>query len=96
MLKIRIEARAKCKRHPGYDPHVSGQQGIIGGCTACTALLEMYGAALVFQRLVGAALFDPAMPVSTLVPQTSRSTGEFAAPSTSPIAGKAKFSYRER
>jgi hypothetical protein len=55
MLKIRIDARAKCGRHPGYDPAKSGRAGIVGGCGWCEELLRLYESALEFERQWAAA-----------------------------------------
>lgn len=96
MLKIHVELRAKCKRHPGYDPHTSGEQGIVGGCTACTALLQIYSTAHDCQRFAVAKLFDPAMPVATISTSAGKVPDEYLAPSTSSITGSAKFRYKDK
>ncbi|MGH9716427.1 MAG: hypothetical protein ACRD4R_06840 [Candidatus Acidiferrales bacterium] len=58
MLKIKIEARVKCKRHPKYDPATQGNAGIVGGCAACGALLDLYDASLIFQRVTAGRVRD--------------------------------------
>jgi hypothetical protein len=42
MLTLKIDVRAKCERHPGYDPAKEGRGGIRAGCQRCEALLELY------------------------------------------------------
>lgn len=65
MLKIKIELRAKCKRHARYDPAKDGRAGIKGGCAGCELLLSIYDRSNEFSRnaALGAILAElPAAP----------------------------------
>jgi len=94
MLKIKIEARAKCRRHPGYDPEKDGLAGIRGGCIHCEVILALYDAALDFEQLTALVLAARAAIVVSNRRQTNPSN-RYAAEPESPIAGSAHFRYRE-
>lgn len=38
----RRELKAKCPKHPGYDPAREGLSGIKGGCIYCQLSFELY------------------------------------------------------
>lgn len=43
MLKIGIiKWRAKCSKHPLFDPYMDGRGAIRGGCNRCEALAEIW------------------------------------------------------
>jgi hypothetical protein len=45
MLKFgSIRFRAKCSRHPSYNPALEGEEAIRGACPKCHLLLEIYRA----------------------------------------------------
>jgi hypothetical protein len=41
MLKISIRARAKCRKHPKFDP-MHGEAAIKGGCSACREIMDLW------------------------------------------------------
>jgi hypothetical protein len=51
MLKFKLNVRAKCEKHPRYDPQKDGEAGIKGGCERCTALYKA------FRQLAAATAF---------------------------------------
>ena len=42
MLKISIRAKAKCRKHPKFDPASHGEANIKGGCRTCHELLDLW------------------------------------------------------
>ncbi|HZT29198.1 MAG TPA: hypothetical protein VFA33_04905 [Bryobacteraceae bacterium] len=42
MLKLRIRADLKCKKHPHFDPAKEGRGAIKGGCIACETLCDLH------------------------------------------------------
>lgn len=82
MLKIKIEARAKCKKHPRYDPAKDGLGGIVGGCLACNRVLSIHQAAENFARLMRELFNDPDDGLERL-----------ASPATHSVAASARFRY---
>jgi hypothetical protein len=45
-LKVAERVKAKCERHPRYNPERDGRRGIKGGCYTCFSLLELHQARL--------------------------------------------------
>ena len=45
-LKIAERVKAKCERHPRYNPERDGRGGIRGGCATCFSLYDLYQARL--------------------------------------------------
>jgi hypothetical protein len=45
-LKVSERVKAKCERHPRYNPERDGRGGIKGGCSTCFSLLDLYKARL--------------------------------------------------
>jgi hypothetical protein len=43
-LKITERVKAKCERHPRYNPEKGGRAGIRGGCSCCFSLYDLYRA----------------------------------------------------
>jgi len=43
---IRERVRAKCQRHPRYNPEKDGRSGIKGGCSTCYSLHDLHQARL--------------------------------------------------
>jgi hypothetical protein len=41
MLRIRIHAQLRCKKHPRFNPALEGQSGVKGGCAGCETLLGL-------------------------------------------------------
>lgn len=51
MLRLgTVRFRAKCPRHPRYNPLIEGEGAIKGGCPKCQLLLEI---ALAHRQMVG-------------------------------------------
>jgi hypothetical protein len=51
MLRLgTVRFRAKCVRHPRYNPAIDGEAAIKGGCPKCHLLLDIY---LAHKHLVG-------------------------------------------
>ena len=48
-LKIAERVKAKCERHPRYNPQRDGRGGIKGGCSTCFTLLDLYYARLALE-----------------------------------------------
>ena len=43
MLKLgTVRFRARCRRHPRYNPALEGEVAIRGGCPQCHLLLDIY------------------------------------------------------
>ena len=45
-LKVSERVKAKCNRHPRYNPERDGRGGIKGGCSTCFSLFDLYQARL--------------------------------------------------
>ena len=43
-LKLTERVKAKCSRHPRYNPVKDGRAGIRGGCSTCFSLYDLYQA----------------------------------------------------
>jgi hypothetical protein len=43
-LNVKERVKAKCPRHPRYNPEKQGRGGIIGGCSTCNDLLDLLDA----------------------------------------------------
>lgn len=41
MLKISIHAKAKCRKHPKFDP-MHGEAAIKGGCITCHEIMDLW------------------------------------------------------
>jgi hypothetical protein len=40
-LTVKERVKAKCQRHPKYNPEKQGRGGIIGGCSTCSDLFDL-------------------------------------------------------
>ena len=45
-LKVAERVKAKCDRHPRYNPERDGRGGIKGGCSTCFSLYDLHHARL--------------------------------------------------
>ena len=45
-LKVSERVKAKCNRHPRYNPEREGRGGIKGGCSTCFSLFDLHQARL--------------------------------------------------
>lgn len=45
-LKVSERVKAKCVRHPRYNPEREGRGGIKGGCSTCFSLFDLHQARL--------------------------------------------------
>jgi hypothetical protein len=45
-LKVAERVKAKCERHPRYNPERDGRGGIKGGCSTCFSLFDLHQARL--------------------------------------------------
>jgi hypothetical protein len=45
-LKVAERVKAKCDRHPRYNPERDGRGGIKGGCSTCFSLFDLQQARL--------------------------------------------------
>ena len=45
-LKLTERVKAKCSRHPRYNPEKDGRAGIRGGCSTCFSLYDLHQARL--------------------------------------------------
>ena len=43
-LKVAERVKAKCQRHPRYNPERDGRGGIKGGCSTCFSLFDLHQA----------------------------------------------------
>jgi hypothetical protein len=43
-LKLSERVKAKCNRHPRYNPEKDGRAGIRGGCSTCFSLYDLHRA----------------------------------------------------
>lgn len=41
-LKRKYSIKAKCSRHPRYNPERSGRGGIVGGCRGCEEVFDFW------------------------------------------------------
>lgn len=41
-LKRKYSVKAKCSRHPRYNPEKSGRGGIVGGCNGCEEVYDFW------------------------------------------------------
>ncbi len=41
-LKLTERVKAKCNRHPRYNPEKDGRAGIRGGCSTCFSLYDLH------------------------------------------------------
>ena len=58
---MKIRARkfdGRCSKHKRYNPAIDGQGGIVGGCTRCSLLYDIWQASLKLNQLI--RRFDPA------------------------------------
>jgi hypothetical protein len=39
---ITVTLKAKCPRHPRFNPSLEGRGGIVGGCKGCEELCELF------------------------------------------------------
>ena len=46
-LKVSERVKAKCERHPRYNPERDGREGIKGGCSTCFSLYDLHQARLI-------------------------------------------------
>jgi hypothetical protein len=46
-LKVAERVKAKCERHPRYNPERDGRVGIKGGCSTCFSLYDFHQARLI-------------------------------------------------
>ena len=68
-LKLTERVKAKCSRHPRYNPVRDGRAGIRGGCSTCFSLYDLHQARIALDaaqrefvrksRSVGAATRTP-------------------------------------
>jgi hypothetical protein len=45
-LKLTERVKAKCSRHPRYNPEKDGRVGIRGGCSSCFSIYDLHQARL--------------------------------------------------
>jgi hypothetical protein len=45
-LKVSERVKAKCERHPRYNPERDGRGGVKGGCSTCFSLYDLHQARL--------------------------------------------------
>ena len=45
-LNVAERVKAKCNRHPHYNPERDGRGGIKGGCSTCFSLFDLHQARL--------------------------------------------------
>jgi len=45
-LKLTERVKAKCSRHPRYNPEKDGRAGIRGGCSTCFSFYDLHHARL--------------------------------------------------
>jgi hypothetical protein len=45
-LKVAERVKAKCERHPRYNPERDSRNGIKGGCSTCYSLYDLHQARL--------------------------------------------------
>ncbi len=48
-LKVAERVKAKCDRHPRYNPQRDGRGSIKGGCSTCFTLLDLHHARLTLE-----------------------------------------------
>jgi hypothetical protein len=52
-LKLAEQVKAKCNRHPRYNPERDGRGGIKGGCLTCFSLFDLHQAKLALEAAQG-------------------------------------------
>lgn len=88
MLKVKIEAKAKCKKHPRYDPATECSAGaaIVGGCQGCNLVLSFHQATVMFSRSVRELIEGP----------TSQASDRFTSAPDGRISASARFRYKDK
>lgn len=51
-LRLNQTIRAKCERHPAYDPSVAGKDYIEDRCATCKEILDLYESKLLLEKAV--------------------------------------------
>ena len=51
-VKIDERIRAKCQRHPRYNPERDGREGIRGACSTCHTLFDLYNSRIELDRAI--------------------------------------------
>lgn len=51
-VKIDERIRAKCQRHPRYNPERDGREAIRGACSTCFNLYDLYTARIDLDRAI--------------------------------------------
>lgn len=42
MYRDKISFKFRCEKHKKYNPDISGENGIVGGCVSCHKLFNIY------------------------------------------------------
>ena len=63
-LKVSERVKAKCARHPRYNPERDGRGGIKGGCSTCFSLYDPSGKA--HARFRASRVFEEGNPLDAL------------------------------
>lgn len=51
-MKVTLQWKGKCPKHPRYRPEIAGEGGIKGGCARCQELLELWELVMAAKRIV--------------------------------------------
>jgi hypothetical protein len=75
--KINERIKAKCAKHPRYNPEREGRGGVKGGCTTCWQLYDLYQARVRLDAAVGDFL-RRAVPWSAAVKRRAKAASQSA------------------
>ncbi len=73
-LKIAERVKAKCERHPRYNPERHGRGGIRGGCATCFSLYDLHQARLTLD-CAHRDFLRKAIPWTRTIKHRSKTTG---------------------
>ena len=79
-LKIAERVKAKCERHPRYNPERDGRAGIKGGCSTCFSLCDLYQARLALDSAHHEFLRKAIPWTRAIKPRNKAETNKNAAP----------------
>ena len=74
-LKLTERVKAKCSRHPRYNPEKDGRAGIRGGCSTCFSLYDLHQARLALDAAQREFIRRATPWARTRQPQQRKTTG---------------------
>src|SRR5260370_37091378 len=84
-LKLTERVKAKCGRHPRYNPEKDGRAGIKGGCSTCFSLYDLHQARLALDSAQREFLRRAGPWARRQVPQQRRVTNDEESSERTPL-----------